>query len=64
MSLKELREKNRLMDSFIHSSSKREPMEFQLSEEDQSFYETLKEAGCRSVARALDELEQASVDRR
>lgn len=61
MSLKEIREKNKLKDSFIYSNSKREEVEIKLSEEDKEFYKALMESSHKTILKHLDEVESKEM---
>lgn len=58
MSLKDIREKNRLKDSIIYKSSKRKDVEIKLSEEDKEFYRELMNISCKTVSKYLDKIEK------
>lgn len=57
MSLQEIREKNRLEDSFIYSSSKREQVKAELSKEDKEFYGSLMRASYEAISKHIEEIE-------
>lgn len=57
MSLKEIREENKLKDGFIRSNSKRKEVEIALSEEDSEFYKALMELSYKTISKHLDEME-------
>lgn len=57
MSLKEIREKNKLEDGFIRSKSKYKDVEITLSEEDREFYKVLMGLSYKAISKHLDEME-------
>lgn len=57
MSLKEIREENKLEDGFIRSKSKYGDVEITLSEEDREFYKVLMGLSCKAISKHLDEME-------
>ena len=61
MSLKEIREKNKLKDSFIYSNSKREEVRIKLSEEDKDFYKALMKSSRKIILKHLDEVESKEI---
>lgn len=59
MSLKEIREKNRLKDSFIHQKKPTyEGEKLEVPEEDREFYQALKGASARTLSKYLDSEEE------
>lgn len=57
MSLKEIREENKLEDGFIRSKSKYRDVEITLSEEDREFYKVLMGLSYKAISKHLDEME-------